>query len=336
MKITIRQVQGNSGADVWAENLCRGLHTAGYDCQVDLRSIIYQFCSMPGFMKDSFEHSDIIQSNSWNGYAFKEDCPLVVTEHHVVHDPAFTPYKTAGQKSFHQWIFHCEKKTFRSADAIVTVSEYTRNMTEKIFGLSDTQMIYNGIDTTFFKPVPVYREKWGIPDDVCILLNTGNLSLRKGADLLPVIMKELGDRFLLLTTSGNPFIPGTPIRNIRDIGYLRQEQLVDAYNLCDIFLTPTRLEGFGLSVAEAMACGKPVVATNCSSIPELIVNEKGGFLCGMDNVQEYADRIRYLADHPDEQVRMGVFNRQRINDLFTVEKMTNEYLDLYKAVMITR
>ena len=53
----------------------------------------------------------------------------------------------------------------------------------------------------------------------------------------------------------------------------------ERYGSMDILLMPSVREGFGLSIAEAMACGLPVVATNCSAIPELIDDGKGGFLC---------------------------------------------------------
>jgi glycosyltransferase involved in cell wall biosynthesis len=109
--------------------------------------------------------------------------------------------------------------------------------------------------------------------------------------------------------------------------------MVKVYNACDIFLTPSRLEGFGLSVAEAMACGKPVVATNCSSLPELVEDNKGGFLCRVDNLNDFSEKIRYLGENEEERRNMGVFNRERVNQLFTIEKMVNNYIRLYRSLL---
>ena len=114
------------------------------------------------------------------------------------------------------------------------------------------------------------------------------------------------------------------------VGRLKLSELVRMYNLIDIFITPSRLEGFGYTVAEAMACGKPVVATNISSLPELVINEKGGFLCDIDNIQDFVSRINYLSDDENLRRRMGRFNRERVNNFFSLDRMGKEYINLYK------
>jgi glycosyltransferase involved in cell wall biosynthesis len=82
-----------------------------------------------------------------------------------------------------------------------------------------------------------------------------------------------------------------------------------------------------------MACGKPVVATNGSSLPELVVDEKGGFLCEMDNVQDFVERIRYLAGNEQVRKTMGMFNRDRVTELFTLEEMVNRYIRIYRSML---
>jgi glycosyltransferase involved in cell wall biosynthesis len=274
-----------------------------------------------------------VQSNSWNGFAFKNEVPLVVTEHHVVHDSAYNPYRTLPQKAYHRWIYRCERKSFDVADAVTCVSQYTQKKLEESFGLTDSQVIYNGIDTTIFKPIEQITDSWDIPREKTVLFFAGNLSRRKGADLLVPIMKHLGENYILLLATGQRETSFLGMKNIINIGYQDLQHLVMAYNRCDIFLSASRLEGFGLSVAEAMACGKPVVATNGSSLPELVVDRKGGFLCRMDDVKDFSDKIRKLA--ADERLRydMGAFNRERVEEIFSIEKMTENYLALYHSLL---
>ena len=267
MKIAIRQVRGGSGIDVWAENLCQGIRKGGHECSLDLYSGVCQFVPLLTKLQRKNPDSDIIHSNSWNGFAFKNKQPLVITEHHVIHDPTFNPYRTLPQKIFHQWIYHCEKKTFDVADAVTCDCKYTKKKLEEVFGYYDSYLVPVGIDNALFKPADVKRSVWNLPEDTTLLFFAGNLSKRKGADLLPAIMKQLGENYLLLIASGQRTGSLTDCKNILNLGRLDLNQLVEVYNLCDIFLTASRLEGFGLSVAEAMACGKPVVATNCSSLP---------------------------------------------------------------------
>jgi glycosyltransferase involved in cell wall biosynthesis len=333
MKIAIRQVRGNSGIDVWAENLCRGFKSQGYHCNLDLQSALYQFFPFLVKIQKKDPDYDIIHGNTWNAFAYKTAVPLVVTEHHIVHDPAFNPYRTLQQKVYHQWIYRCEQKSLRVADAVTCDCEYTRKKLEEIFGYSTSRIIYPGIDTSLFKPVEVRMSEGKIPQDTTVLFFAGNLSTRKGADLLPAIMDRLGNEYTLLVASGQKQGSVLGCKNIINLGDLRLNQLVAIYNRCDIFLTPSRLEGFGLSVAEAMACEKPVVATNCSSLPELVVDGKGGFLCGIDNIREFADHIQYLAGEPDERKRMGRFNREKVEEKFTLEQMVKNYIRVYKLLI---
>jgi glycosyltransferase involved in cell wall biosynthesis len=334
LNITIKQIRGNSGIDVWAENLCRGINEQNHDCALNLFPGYFQF--LPELLKLSGNspNSDIIHGSTWNGYIFKNEQPLVITEHHVINDPAFNPYRTFPQKIFHRWIYRCERKTLDVADSIICVSQFTKKKLEEVFGYSDSRVIYNGVDTSVFKPTAPEKKFLEISEDTIVLFFAGNLSNRKGGDLLPAIMDTLGDKFLLLLATGNDARQFTGCHNIRNMGHLSLEQLVSTYNQCDIFLTPSRLEGFGLSVAEAMACGKPVVATNVSSLPELVVDGKGGFLCPRDDVQDFAKNIRHLASDDNLRQEMGAFNRKRVEDLFTIEKMTNEYLTLYRSLLL--
>ena len=142
-------------------------------------------------------------------------------------------------------------------------------------------------------------------------------------------MEKLGDNFVLYHTGTKRF--ENP--NIIPLGKLDKHSLVKWYNSCDIFLFPTRLEGFGLCVAEAMACGKPIVTTNCSSLPELVVDNKGGFLCEKDNINDFAEKILYLSKDEDLRIKMGKFNRERTVKNFSIEKMAKEHYNLYSKLI---
>ena len=115
---------------------------------------------------------------------------------------------------------------------------------------------------------------------------------------------------------------------------LTDDEMVAAYNECDALLFPSRMEGFGYPVAEAMACGKPVVCSNSSSMPELVEHGRGGRLCPVDDVRAFADAVRDLAGTtPSERARMGAFNRQRVLDSFTNERSVQQYEALYRKLL---
>ena len=82
-----------------------------------------------------------------------------------------------------------------------------------------------------------------------------------------------------------------------------------------------------------MACGLPVVASDCSSIPELVDPGKGGFLCPVGDVDAFAKKINILADSPRLRKEMGEYNRAKVEKMFTLERMVNEYKDLFEEVL---
>lgn len=332
MNISIRQIRGNSGIDVWATGLCAGLQHHGHRCSLDLKHPAFEL--VPGVLSllPHRSDADVIQSNSWNGFAFRTQAPLVVTDHGVVNDPEFENYRTPLQKAYDKRIARCERKTLEVSERVVCVSRNARDCLERRFEYSDITVICNGVDQNAFRPRDVDRAAWGIPPGATVLFYSGNLSRRKGADLLPAIMDRLGEKFVLLVTNGNKGRPGNLPGSFRDLGYLGLNRLVEAYNLCDIFVIPSRFEGLSLSVLEAMACEKPVVASDCSSFPEQIVQGKGGFLCRKDDANDFADAIRHLSEDEGERKKMGVFNRQSVVDRFSAERMVKQYISLYRSL----
>ncbi len=332
MKILFPLVPSGSGSDVFTSNLVSGLNTSSVTADIQyLPSWSGLTPSLAGRLCDSSGY-DIIHSNTWNGYGYKNELPLVITEHHVVHDPHFTPYTSFIQRAFYHYIYRCERKSLDCADQVTTISRYSQKKLEEIFGYSDSRIIYNGIDTSLFSPCPVHKEEWGIDEKTTVLLYVGNHLRRKGADLLAPIMRKLGDDYILLTTTGLRTRGEIPSKNIRSLGKMGIRDLVRAYNICDMLLFPSRLEGFGLCVAEAMACAKPVVTTNCSSLPELIIDGKGGTLCRPDDIQMFTRAVQTLAEDSSLREKQGNFNRLRAVELFCSERMVSEYVRLYEKL----
>jgi len=100
----------------------------------------------------------------------------------------------------------------------------------------------------------------------------------------------------------------------------------------DLFVNPSFYEGFPLSILEAMASGLPVVATSVAGVPEAVENGKTGLLVEPGDALALAEAILYLLEDHHLRVRMGKAARQRVENLFSWERVVEHLLGQYKSI----
>lgn len=210
---------------------------------------------------------------------------------------------------------------------ITAVSKHTASIVENQHNPTDKiRVIYNGVDEQFFRPLSKHKKKRNVK-----VLFAGNLKRQKGAHWLPEICKKAGTELEFYATTGLMNLP-QKLQNIKSVGVVNHQDMPNLYNDMDILLMPTVREGFGLVVAEAMACGLPVVATNCTALPELIDHGKGGYLCKIGDTSDFAEKINILAKSPSLRHIMGEYNRSKIESHFTLKRMVAEYHTLFEEI----
>lgn len=264
-------------------------------------------------------------------FFLRHQIPLVLTIHNYVCDAFMGPYSSVLQQVHYafdlKWFI---RRSIRSCAVLTSVSRYTAKLIEKELNLDrNIRIIYNGVDEKRFHPAMK-----GSPSRLIRVLFSGNLTKRKGAQWLPPIVAGLDRGVVVQYTSGlsyNTFRPRTP--NAIDLGRIAWEDMPDAYRNSDILISPTVREGLSLAILEAMASGLPVVASNCSSLPELIDDGEGGFLCPVGDVGAFVERINLLASTPELRLRMGEYNRAKVEKMFTLERMVSEYRELFGALL---
>ena len=330
MHIWLPTIKAVTGADVYSERLSAGLTGKNRPVTMTWFNRYYELCPILLRYVRPPKNTYIITANSWYGYGFKrKGIKLVITVYHCVHDAAYAPFRSMLQKIYHDsFVYVNEYASLKAADKVVAISNYTAASVKKIFKGYEPAVIYPGIDTGFFRPGQKIRNK-----DKFRLLFVGTPSRRKGFDLLAPIMQQLGEGFSLAYTGhAQPGLyPGAD--NMHSLGKLSKEALLLAYQACDALLFPTRFEGFGYAVCEAMACGKPVIASDNSSLPELVRQNETGIHCKTDDVAAFVTAARLLAANPDLGSRMGEAGRQRVLQNFTQEQMTDNYIRLYEEVL---
>ena len=104
----------------------------------------------------------------------------------------------------------------------------------------------------------------------------------------------------------------------------------------DIFVLPSLYEATGIVLAEAMACGKPVVTTRVGGLPELIQQGEDGFLIPPGDSLRLAQKIAYVAKDRDLARRVGEKAAAKARNLFDMPKMINDYEGLYQSLLKKR
>lgn len=339
MRVWLPYVIGGSGTDTFTVNFASQLETIGYKAIPQAFPHWMQYA--PDILRGVEPPADIdvMLTNSRNGFAFKrKQVPMVTMEQLCVHEPEYAAFRSPGQGIFHRTlVYPYEKRSFAVADRVVAVSEATRRAVASAFEGVDPTVIYNGVDTEYFSPPSGSRtEHWkSRPDGRFRLLFVGNLTKRKGADILREVMKGLGSNFVLSYTSGLREKARLDVENSIPLGKLDPEGVRAAYREADALLFPTRLEGLPIAVLEAMSCGLPVVASNRSSMPEVVSDGETGLMCELDP-DSFVDAVTRLAEDDDLRMVMATAARERAVVEFDIGLMVARYLKVFDAVSKTR
>lgn len=113
-------------------------------------------------------------------------------------------------------------------------------------------------------------------------------------------------------------------------GYMETERF---FSETDLLVMCSKIENLPYSVLEAMARGKPVIATRVGGLPDLIEYGRTGYLVEPNAADALADRMSELAQDPEKAARLGAAGRERLEKEFPVEGMVSKHLELYEALV---
>lgn len=328
-------IKANTGVDSFTIRLVNELHRLGFQAEITWLPHHTEFLPwlLPHIKPP--EWANIIHINSWLHPRFYQPfhLPVVTTCHGCVHDQALTPYKSFTQRMYHYfWISRMEHQAFNFSSKVTTVSEYTASLTRNFFGNMDIQTIPNWLADDAFS---IHPKK--IPIKPFRLLYLGRLSKRKGADLLPNIMEDLGDEFELRYTehTEDKKILNTSQKNMKSLGWTSNSAQVKAWlDDADALIFPSRMEGMPLAVLEAMARGLPIICSNSSSLPEIVQHGVNGLICPVDDVKAFVQAARYLQQNSDHWYQMSSNAISYVKNNHHISESMRQYVELYKKLII--
>ena len=284
----------------------------------------------------------------------------------TLHDTSFLSggcHQTDGCVGFHNHCGHCPKLRFAgdwdlSASGFrqrknafknrtilaVPTSHWMANHARPAAVLQNARVvepIYPGINTFAFHPLsrPVCRDLLGIPSDLFVVCagsaDLGNAG--KGIHLLVEALAALPESFrnrTALLTFGSGMLPGElNVIKTYHTGYLTSERLLSiVYSAADVFCTPSQMETFGMTAAEAGACGLPVIAFAAGGLSEIIESGVNGWLVPTASVDGLSQALHAAALDPAARTRCGVEGRRRAERLFDIRLTASRYETLYQSL----
>lgn len=213
------------------------------------------------------------------------------------------------------------KKLTRTVDMFHTVSEFSADRLAHFFPeiKSRIQWVHNGVTPHFFEEVTdagrAFVREADLADRPFVLV-PGGLHFRKNAELIleaaPMLLERFPELVIAVVNHTNPVYAEKAKAfgpRVRLLGFVTDEALHALYTAATVVWYPSRYEGFGLPVVEAMACGASVVASNSSSIPEIAGD--AATLVDPANAKAHVDAISGLLTDPLARAQFAEAGRAR-------------------------
>ncbi len=230
-----------------------------------------------------------------------------------------------------------QKEKVEHAKFLISISEYNKkklletdpNSEKKVF------VVHCGLDPDRFSPnsnlpeiftfLAVGRLTWekSYPDliEACRILKEKNL-------IFQCIIIGNGDERQNLEQLIKQYELETEVKLA---GLVLQEKIQAYYEQAHLFVLSSIIEGIPVVLMEAMSKGLPVVATNITGIPELVVHEKTGFLVPPNQPQAFANAIEYFMQHPELRTTMGLEGRKKVEQSFHIVKNARQLKDIFES-----
>ncbi len=313
----------------------------------DMRTFLTNYPLMVGAPKDGLLH--ITNQNLGTAMLFKRPEPAVITVHDIIpyilrRDRYLSGYTSAAHRIVDMLAMIGVKK----ARTIIADSRYTKDTLLQHLGINPERIhvVYLGVDRCRFYPIDVpddFYEKYGLDKDISYVLFVGSEDPRKNLDFLlrafALVRKERKD-VQLLKVGAARFIQSRhkSIELIEQLGIEDAVRFLDEvgdgdlplfYNAAKVFAFPSFYEGFGLPALEAMSCGTPVVASDRSSVPEVVAD--AGIIVDASDERAWAEAILGVLDSPSLQQQLGSLGLQRAQHL-SWEKTAEETVKVYTIV----
>lgn len=234
-------------------------------------------------------------------------------------------------------------------NAVISVSAQIKDeLIAEGFYARKFHVVYNGTPLTYQQIEPKsIRHNLNIPDDVFVIVHVGRLCKGKGQQILlqaASILRQYNKKIIYLIIGEDSEQNGAYLQHLRDMAAeLKVNDIVKFLGLrldvpqilaaADLLVLPSFSEGLPLVILEAMAVGKPVIATPVGGTSEVVTHQETGLLVPVNDALALAEAILWMVENPDYASVMGSIGLERVKANFSVEKMQQEVFTIYEKVL---
>jgi glycosyltransferase involved in cell wall biosynthesis len=217
-------------------------------------------------------------------------------------------------------------------DHFIAVSDFQRNKIIQ-FGMPEDKIstIQNFVDASDIPPNQ---------DPGAYLLYFGRIERVKGLFTLLEAIAPLTTIPLKIVGEGNAgvevedYVNDRNLKHVKIMGFQSGKQLHELIHNCMVVIVPSEwYETFGLTVLEAFAHGRPVIASTIGALPELVNDGEDGLLFPPGDVLALREKILWASKNSDLLVKMGQFGRKKVETLFTAERYYRELISIYRRIL---
>lgn len=293
---------------------------------------------------------DVVHDNQSLGYGLlRLGLPLVTTVHHPIQiDRRLELAEAAGWRRLTQrrWygFTRMQRRVAPRTGQVLTVSAASKAEIIAHLGVpaERIEVVPLGIDVDRFAPDPTIPK---VPGRV-VTTASADVPLKGLLPLVAAMGKVRAERHAELVVVGSAR-DGGPVQaaieayglrdSVRFTGRITDDELLFELRRSEVAVVPSLFEGFSLPLAEAMACGTPVVATTAGALPEVAGGDgRTALLVPPGDEAALAVAIGRLLDDPGERARLAMAGRQRVVDRYTWRAAALRTVELYRAAIATR
>lgn len=288
------------------------------------------------------EDFDVIHAHDWLAFPAGLVAKEVSGKPLVVHVHA-TEYDRGGGASINQEVYKIEKKGMDLADQIIAVSEWTKKLLVKYYGIKaeKIKVVHNGVRAEDYGVLPSTLEALKKSGNKIVLF-VGRITLQKGPDYFVQLAKkvlELEPKVYFVMVGTGDMLPqvmklAAELR-ISDRfffpGFLRGAELARVYQSADIYILPSVSEPFGITPLESLANGTPVLVSKQSGVAEVLSH---ALKVDFWDIDEMTNQILAVLRHDSLQKTLSEFGREEVKNV-TWTEAAKKCLDIYKQVLVT-